>query len=88
MGVCALLPVVVSQSPPFPSGVFGRRVDEGTGVPILPQDFGEMMFFLPQVVLPTGDGSVEQALDQFPLYTVDNTVPLLYHVQKHNQNDE
>ena len=44
-------------------------MDEGTGVPVLPQDFGEMVFFLPKVVLPRGDGSgsVKQALDQSPL---------------------
>ena len=72
------------------SGGVGRRADEGAGVPILPQDFGEMVFFLPQVVLLTGDGSgsVELALDQSPLYTVDNTVPLLYHVQRHIRNDK
>ena len=28
-----------------PSGVFGKGADEGTGVFVLPQDFGEMVFF-------------------------------------------
>ena len=62
MGVCAL-PVVVSQLPPCLVLGFGRGADEGTGVPILSQDPGEMVFFLPQVVLRSGDGSgsVEQA---------------------------
>ena len=47
------------------SGGFGRGADEDTGVPVLPYDAGEMVFFLLQVVLPSGDGlgSVEQALD-------------------------
>ena len=51
------------------SGGFGRGADEGTGVPLLSQDPGEMVFFLLQVVLPSGDGfgSVEQALDYSPL---------------------
>ena len=65
MRVCALLPVVVSQLPPYLVLGFGRGADEGTGVPILSQDPGEMVFFRPQVVLRSGDGSgsVEQALD-------------------------
>ena len=44
-------------------------MDEGTGVPVLPQDIAEMVFFLPQGVLPGGDGSVpvKQALGQSPL---------------------
>ena len=51
------------------SGWFGRGAYESTGVPVLPQDSGEVVFFLPQVVLPSGDGSgsVEQAFDQSPL---------------------
>ena len=51
------------------SGWFGRGADESTGVPVLPQDSGEVVLFLPQVVLPSGDGSgsVEQAFDQSPL---------------------
>ena len=54
---------------PNPPGVFVRGVDEGTGVSILPQDTGEVVFFLLQSVLLGGDGSgsVEQALDQSPL---------------------
>ena len=44
---------------------FGRGANEGTWVPDLSQDPGEMVFFLPQVIVPSGDGSgsVEQALD-------------------------
>ena len=51
------------------SGWFGRGAYESTGVPVLPQDSGEVVFFLPQVVLPSGDGSgsVEKAFDQSPL---------------------
>ena len=51
------------------SGWFGGGAYESTGVPVLPQDSGEVVFFLPQVVLPSGDGSgsVEQAFDQSPL---------------------
>ena len=54
---------------PNPPGGFGRGADEGTGVSILPQDIGEVVFFLLQSVLLGGDGSgsVEQALDQSPL---------------------
>ena len=49
---------------------FGRGANEGTGVTVLLQEYsGEVVLFLPQVVLPRGDGpgSVEQALDQSPL---------------------
>ena len=46
-----------------------RGSDEDTRVPVLPQDFGELVFFLLQLVLPSDDGSspVIQTLDQSPL---------------------
>ena len=45
MGICAPL-AAVSRLPTRPVWGFGRDVDEGTGVSVLPQDFGEMVFFL------------------------------------------
>ena len=65
MGACAPLPVAVSRlASTFHLG-FGRGVNEGAGVSVLPQDLSEMVLFLPQVVLHGGDGSgsVKQAPD-------------------------
>ena len=53
----------------IPPGRFGRGADEGTGVFVLPQDPGKVVFFPLQAVLPSGDssGSVKQAPGQSPL---------------------
>ena len=76
---------------PNPPGGFGRGADKGTGVFVLPQNTGEVVFFLPQSVLLGGDGcgSVEQAPDQSPLwFPVDGDVltaiipPLEHDVKK------
>ena len=47
----------------------GWRADEGTGVTVLLQDFGEVALFLLQVVLPGGDApcSIIETPDQSPL---------------------
>ena len=68
VGDYAPLPAAVSRLPSCHVWGLRRGVDEGTGF-ILPQVSGEMVFFLPQVVLPGGDGSgfVKQAPDQSPL---------------------